>query len=129
MKTIQLFTVGLLLTITSSAWAHGPKWVNHQSDVRYYFLPEINTYYDAYENVYIFNEYGNQWVHHENLPHHLNRHFTPNEVVIIHNYYGPQPYLFHAESCRPKREVVVYHNRYERPHRHYRNNYNRRYCR
>ncbi len=128
MKTIQLLVAGLILTITTNVWAHGPKWVNHQSNARYYFLPEINAYYDTYEEVYIFNNYKNQWVHHRNLPEHLNRNFAPNQIIIIHDYNGPQPYMYHQETCHSKREIV-YHHRREKQHRHYRNEHNRRYCR
>ena len=129
MKTLHYLSIILLITSSNLLTAQEcrndyeqPQWAYQTLQGRYFFIPEINTYYDTQTAMYIFTD-NNRWVHHYRLPRHLrNFHINRNNVVIIENYYGPNPYAYCPPPpvCHQRpAPVVVYNNyspRYRRGH-------------
>lgn len=93
-----------------------PTWVTDECrDVRYYYLPEIESYYDVYRNEYIVAQHGG-WLYTPYLPA-AYRWYNPYRgyKVALWDYYGPTPYLAYNDHqvCYPRhyrgpRQVVVY---------------------
>jgi len=102
-------SVGLNVNIGSPpAWAPPPPV---HTEVRYYYLPEIETYYDVSTRNYIYIDNG-RWARRPHLPvAYRNYDLYRGQKVIVNNYYGPTPYTHY----RPARRVV-----YQRPVNHYR---------
>jgi hypothetical protein len=58
----------------------------------FYFLPEINAYYDVNTSMYIYLNNG-VWIHRSHLPYQY-RHFDMNRShrVLLNDYHGNSPY-------------------------------------
>jgi hypothetical protein len=83
-------------TGTSPSW--GPAGYN---EVRYYYLPEIETYYDVQTSRFIYLS-GNRWVHRASLPPRYRHYNLRNGYkVVIQNYHGQAPYQ-HFKAHRAK---------------------------
>ena len=86
----------------------GPSGYNY---ARYYYLPEMDIYYDVGNRHYTYYD-GRRWISHRNLPkryRHVNLHRT-HKVVI--------------NESRPWRNHKIYHKKYGKPAMH---QSNRRY--
>lgn len=116
MKTLQLITVGITLFITSFAEAQinvnvnigtppawGPAGYN---DVNYYYLPDVEAYYDIRASRFIY--YGNgKWVRASRLPYRYRTYdLYSGYKVVITDYDGPNPYIHH------KKHKVKYYKGY-----------------
>lgn len=107
MKIIKLFTLGLLLFVSNSMFAQvsvnvnigaQPKWgpVGY-NEAEYYYIPDIETYYDVRSSQYIY--YGNgKWVRSSYLPR-QHRHYDlyNGHKVVLTDYHGNSPYEHYKE--------------------------------
>jgi len=81
--------------------------------IRYYYIPEIDSYYDAVNQGYYYND-GPSWVFSASLPGIYASYNIGSLHHIAVNYYGARPYTYFAS----RRAVYVerYHPvRYRRP--------------
>ncbi|MNJ99447.1 hypothetical protein D3C87_172230 [compost metagenome] len=65
------------------------------NEARYYYLPEIESYYDIPNRQYVYIDNG-AWVRRASLPviySHYNIYKRPK--VIVNNYYGNAPYTYY----------------------------------
>jgi len=103
MKTIKLFIAAFILFATTSqaqvsvnvnigappAW--GP--VGY-SNIDYYYLPDIECYYDIRLSQFIY--FGNgRWIHSRNLPvRYRNYDLYRGYKVVLNDYHGRSPYVY-----------------------------------
>jgi hypothetical protein len=102
MKTIKIVGFGLLLMFTSSVYsqlsvnvhfgsppAWGPAGYN---DVRYYYLPDVEAYYDVQTSMFIYMS-GNNWIRRAYLPsRYRNYDLYHGYKVVMKDYHGNSPY-------------------------------------
>jgi hypothetical protein len=91
-------------------------------DSRYYYLPDIDTYYDVTRSQYIYENSG-KWVRDNRLPSRYRQYdLYDGYKVVINNYRGDAPYTYH------KKHVTNYpkgykgkpqKNRGPKPEKHY----------
>jgi len=75
------------------------------SDVRYYYLPDVEAYYDVKSSMFIYFE-GRSWVHRSYLPsRYKNYDLYDGYKVVMKDYHGDAPYYNHREyrTLYPKR--------------------------
>ncbi len=62
-------------------------------EIRYYYFPNMQAYFDLQENVYLYKENG-EWVEAEELPKNYGGYSLYNKArVSIMDYNGDEPYL------------------------------------
>lgn len=107
-------SVGLSVNIGAPpAWAPPPPV---HTEVRYYYLPEIQTYYDCNTRHYIYMDNG-RWARRAYLPvAYRGYDLYRGPKVMVNNYYGPSPYTYYRPAPR-----VVYTRpvRHPKPPKHY----------
>lgn len=136
MKTLKLFVVGLVLFFAGSAKAQisvhvnlgsPPQWgPSGYSDVRYYYLPDVEAYYDVPSSMFIYYN-GVSWIHRSSLPSRYRNYDLYNGYKVpMSDYRGNSPYskfrqhkMQYARGYRGHEQ----HNIGERPER---GNYNER---
>jgi hypothetical protein len=102
MKTIHYFLMGILLLCFSGANAQVSVNVNIGSppawgpagytDARYYYLPDLQTYYDVRASNYIYLSNG-KWIRTRSLPAAYRNYDLYNEYkVVLAGYRGERPY-------------------------------------
>ncbi|MFA5330641.1 MAG: hypothetical protein WC384_22805 [Prolixibacteraceae bacterium] len=102
MKALKLIIAGLLLFFAVAAEAQisvqinvgtPPQWGSAgYSDVRYYYLPDVEAYYDISNSMFIYNN-GITWVHHSYLPSRYRNYDLYNGYkVVMSDYRGNTPY-------------------------------------
>jgi len=113
-------SVGLNVNIGSPpAWA--PPTPVH-TEVRYYYLPEIETYYDVNTQNYIYMDNG-RWARRTYLPvAYRNYDLYRGQKVIVNNYYGPTPYTYYRPARVIRRGPVVRHYTHHNNHGHHGHN-------
>jgi Ni/Co efflux regulator RcnB len=106
-KLIVLSTVVISSLIFSSAKAQvrfsvninigaQPAWVANNDAADYYYLPDIESYYDVRDRVYVYRE-GNQWRRGAYLPaRYRNYDFRNKHVISIKGQ--DRPYLHHEQN-------------------------------
>jgi len=105
MKKIQLILFGLLLFMTSTLQAQAtvnvnfgtaPVWAPAERvDVPYYYLPDVDSYYDVPARRFIYLRNG-KWLRSTSLPNrYRNYNLRTGNVVFLTDYRGKSPYLFH----------------------------------
>jgi len=68
-----------------------------KTEIRYYYFPNLEAYFDLQEKVYLYRENG-EWTEAEQLPTNYGGYSLYNKVrVTIENYDGDEPYLMLAE--------------------------------
>ena len=68
-----------------------------KTELRYYYFPNLEAYFDLQEKVYLYKEDG-EWVEAEELPTNYGGYSLYNKVrVNIDDYDGDEPYLMLAE--------------------------------
>ncbi|MCK9411327.1 MAG: hypothetical protein M0Q53_03435 [Prolixibacteraceae bacterium] len=75
-----------------------PQWapVEHY-DARYYYLPDVEAYYDVQSSMFIYYE-GRNWVHRSYLPYrYRNYNLYGGYKVPMNNYRGSTPYSNYNE--------------------------------
>jgi hypothetical protein len=120
MKTLKLFIIGLLFFAASSTQAQVSVNVNigtpnvnvnigrppvwgpvGYDDVDYYYLPDIEVYYDIRASQYIYFGNGN-WVRTRQLPNRCRNYNLHNGYkVVLTDYHGNRPYS-HFNSHKVK---------------------------
>jgi hypothetical protein len=102
MKTIKLFVAGLLLLFATTAESQisvsinlgtPPQWgpVGY-TDVRYYYLPDVEAYYDVPSSMFIYFN-GVNWIHRSYLPSRYRNYDLYNGYkVVMTDYRGNTPY-------------------------------------
>ena len=118
MKTLKSILIGTLMITSLSGSAQilktmdegFPTWgvpVQHQ---RYYYLPDIHTYYDIPSREYISLNNGT-WVRSKALPvAHRNYNLKAGRKVVINDYQGNAPYTYynvHRVKYVPAKRVHV----------------------
>ncbi len=79
------------------------------SDVRYYYLPYVEAYYDVKTSMFIYFE-GRSWVHRSYLPsRYKNYDLYGGYKVVMKDYHGDAPYYKHREYR------ALYAKRYREP--------------
>jgi len=103
MRTLKLLVLGMLFIVSSSVQSQvsvnvniGPRpvWapVEGYSTVDYYYIPEVNSYYDTHSSVFVYLN-GNNWVRSRQLPSHYNHYDLKKcRKVALKGYRGKQPY-------------------------------------
>lgn len=67
------------------------------SDVRYYYLPDVESYYDVPTAMFIYNS-GGVWVHRKYLPaRYRNYDLYSGYKVVMPEYRGNTPYIYYKE--------------------------------
>lgn len=102
MKTIKLFSIAILFFASSSIKAQvsvnvnigaAPSWgpIGY-SQVDYYYLPDIEAYYDIRRSQFIFFSNGN-WIKSRYLPRqYRNYNLYTGYKVVLNDYHGSTPY-------------------------------------
>lgn len=102
MKTLKLLIIGIILfnsnNINSQVSVNinigsPPQWgpVGY-TEVRYYYLPDVEAYYDIHTSMFIYFG-GGVWIHRGFLPAHYSNYdlYSGYKVVIV-DYHGDAPY-------------------------------------
>ncbi|OMQ09152.1 hypothetical protein [[Flexibacter] sp. ATCC 35103] len=141
MKTIKIAIVGLFLLVASATQAQvsinvnigsPPAWgPQGYSEMEYYYLPDIEAYYDVRASQFIYFG-GGRWVRTTYLPRqYRNYDLYGGYKVVLTDYHGRTPYTYfdrhrvryykgyHGAPQRPYRPREVYGYN-ERPHKEYR---------
>jgi len=130
MKTIKKLLLGLLFFTGALTQAQvsvsfnigtPPVWAPAPVEARYYYLPDIATYYDINTAQYVYIS-NNRWVRTRALPvAYRNYDLYHGPRVVVSNYYGNTPYVYHTtyvkrypSHYRPARYAYA-----ARPHAHH----------
>src|SRR5665648_937912 len=116
MKALKLVALGIVLVFASSAQAQisvhlnigsPPAWgPSGYSDVQYYYLPDVEAYYDVNSSMFIYYE-GSSWVHRSYLPsRYRNYDLYGGYKVVMNDYHGKTPYYNHREYKKKIKNVV-----------------------
>ena len=103
MKTIKLLALVLILAFAGSAQGQfsvnvhigtPPSWgPSGYNGVRYYYLPDIESYYDVQNSMFIYMS-GNRWIHSRVLPaRYRNYDLYHGYKVVMSDYHGNTPYV------------------------------------
>jgi hypothetical protein len=101
MKTSKLFALGILLLVTSLSQSQvsvnvnigkPPAWGPTITTEEYYYLPDINSYYDIRQSQFIYLNNGT-WIRTKKLPKRYNSYnLNSGYVVVLDDYHGRNPY-------------------------------------
>jgi hypothetical protein len=103
MKALKLIIIGTLLFFAASSvqaqisvhlnLGVAPDWgPSGYSDVRYYYLPDVEAYYDIPSSMFIYYN-GVTWVHRSSLPSRYRNYDLYNGYKVpMSNYRGSRPY-------------------------------------
>nr|WP_315222940.1 hypothetical protein [uncultured Flavobacterium sp.] len=102
MKLIKIFLIGMLFLSFSNVEAQVSVNVNigtppawgpaGYTDVRYYYLPDLETYYDVNTSNYVYSRNG-KWVRTRSLPSAYRNYDLYNGYkVVLKDYRGNDPY-------------------------------------
>lgn len=107
MKTIISFITGVFLLITGLGYSQVSVSVNlpappmwgpvGYTQVRYYYLPDVEAYYDVSTSMFIYYG-GGAWIHRAYLPaQYRNYDLYDGYKVVMPGYHGKTPYIHHKE--------------------------------
>jgi len=105
MKTIKLLIAGFLFFITAAAFSQvtivfgtPPAWgPSGYNSVQYYYLPDVESYYDVQNSRFIYYERG-AWVRRANLPYRYRKYdLYSGYKVVMTDYRGNSPYVHFKE--------------------------------
>jgi hypothetical protein len=103
MKSISKYLLILLLfsaflansqvIINQKTTAVAPAWgPSDKTEVRYYYLPDIEIYYDLHKANFIYSN-GSNWVYSDVLPMKYSSYdLYSGYKVLLFDYFGPKPY-------------------------------------
>ena len=115
-KTLLTIVVGLLFFTSSNAQiavnvnlGTPPAWAPaDRVQTEYYYLPEINTYYDVPERRFIYIRNGG-WVRSATLPaNYRNYNLNKGKVIYLTDYRGRTPYIYN-KNHKVKYVTTTYH--------------------
>ncbi len=107
MKTLKIIALSAALILASALQAQisvnvqlgkAPQWgpVGY-TDVRYYYLPDVEAYYDVRHSRFIYYN-GKKWVRQHNLPRqYRNYDLYHGYKVVMNDYRGNAPYNYHKD--------------------------------
>jgi hypothetical protein len=107
MKTLKFIIIGLMFLFATTAKAQVSVSVNigtpplwgpaGYSEVRYYYVPDVESYYDVQESRFIYLE-GGVWVHRTYLPARYRSYdLYSGYKVVMTDYRGVTPYKNYGE--------------------------------
>jgi hypothetical protein len=110
MKALKYIILGIGLIFASEAQSQisvnlnigtPPLWgPSGYSNVRYYYLPDVEAYYDVQSQRFIYYS-GNTWVHRKYLPNQYRNYDLYNGYkVVMTDYRGNTPYTHYKEHKR-----------------------------
>ncbi|MBW4362265.1 hypothetical protein [Flavobacterium taihuense] len=120
MKTLKLIAVAIFLFVSTANHAQvsinvnfgtPPQWgpVGY-SEVSYYYLPDVESYYDIRAHQFIFLSNG-IWIRSGNLPNRYRNYDLYNGYkVVLNDYHGSRPYGHYKEH------KVKYYRGYNKGH-------------
>ena len=75
-----------------------PSWgPQGYDDSRYYYLPDIDVYYDVNQSVFIYDN-GGKWIREKRLPsRYRNYDLYSGYKVVLSDYRGDSPYSYHTK--------------------------------
>ena len=140
MKTLKLFVFGLLFISATQAQVSvnlnlgtPPVWAPAKSiATQYYYLPEIDSYYDVPAQRFIYPKKG-KWISAKKLPsQYKNYNLRSGKIVYLTDYKGNSPYYHHkkhkgkyaAKSYGGNKVIYVEkqkHNKYKGHKKHHKN--------
>ena len=102
MKILKLVIFGIVLFIAGTAQAQlsvrlnigsPPQWgPSGYGDARYYYLPDVEAYYDVQSSMFIYFE-GRSWVHRSYLPNRYRDYdLYSGYKVVMKDYHGDRPF-------------------------------------
>lgn len=106
MKKLAIYLLALFLSIGYGIEAQvsvnvnigtPPPWAppGHVKKIRYYYLPDIEMYYDIHTANFIYWHSGS-WIFAPVLPHwHSHFDLYGAHKVVINDYFGPKPFLYY----------------------------------
>ncbi|MFA6949640.1 MAG: hypothetical protein WCQ70_03045 [Lentimicrobiaceae bacterium] len=122
MKAIKLFLIGMAMTFAGTLFAQvnisigigsPPMWgpVGY-SNVQYYYLPDVQAYYDIPSSRFIYYE-GGVWVHRTYLPRRYRNYDLYNGYkVVLTDYHGNTPYAYY--KTHKVKYAKGYHGEYQK---------------
>ena len=136
MKKLNIIVLALLLFVTSSSKAQisvnvnfgtPPVWAPaDRVETQYYYLPEVDSYYDVPSQQFIFLNNG-VWIRSRVLPaRYRNYNLRNGKVIYLTDYRGNSPYTYYKDHKvkyvathyrEPKRTVIVRENHDNGNHR------------
>lgn len=114
MNILKLIVVGIVLFLSTTVKSQVSVNVNIGSppmwgpvgypDVRYYYLPDVEAYYDVQSSMFIYFG-GGVWIRNAYLPGHYRNYDLYNGYkVVITDYRGNEPYVhFHNHKIKYKK--------------------------
>ena len=102
MKALKIFAFGLILLCVNTIQAQvsvnlnigtPPKWGPlGYTEARYYYLPDVEAYYDINTSMFIYNQRG-VWIHRSHLPRlYRNYDLYGGYKVVLTDYHGNTPF-------------------------------------
>ncbi|MCX6231280.1 MAG: hypothetical protein NTZ33_07030 [Bacteroidetes bacterium] len=102
MKTIKLLIITIVILLAASTQAQisvnlnigsPPRWgPAGYNDVQYYYLPDVESYYDVRASMFIYFS-GGVWIHRSYLPgRYRNYDLYGGYKVVMNDYHGNRPY-------------------------------------
>ena len=107
MKVLRLVVFGMILFLAGTLQAQvsvninlgsPPQWgpVGYP-EVRYYYLPDVQAYYDVQTSMFIYTS-GGVWIHRTYLPsRYRNYDLYGGYKVVMTDYHGTRPYTHYSE--------------------------------
>ena len=110
MKALKIVVLGMILFLACTAQAQisvrfsigtPPSWgPEGYSNVRYYYLPDVQSYYDVESSMFIYFE-GSRWIRRSYLPSRYRNYDLYNGYkVVMKDYHGTTPYTKFSEHKR-----------------------------
>ncbi|MEI6142663.1 MAG: hypothetical protein WCP85_25540 [Mariniphaga sp.] len=110
MKALKIVVLGMILFLAGTAQAQlsvrfsigtPPSWgPEGYSNVRYYYLPDVQSYYDVESSMFIYFE-GSRWIRRSYLPSRYRNYDLYNGYkVVMKDYHGTTPYSQFSEHKR-----------------------------
>ena len=109
MKNLKLIVFGISLFLTGTIQAQvlvnvnigsPPNWgpAGYADNVRYYYLPDVEAYYDIQNAMFIYDGGSGIWIHRAHLPfQYRNYDLYGGYKVVMVDYWGNYPYSHHKE--------------------------------
>ncbi|MFZ4398900.1 MAG: hypothetical protein ACOYO1_02610 [Bacteroidales bacterium] len=102
MKTLKIIVYGIIFFFTTALYSQvsinvnigsPPQWgPAGYNDVSYYYLPDVESYYDVRSSMFIYYSGGN-WIHRSYLPaRYRNYDLYRGYKVVMKDYRGNRPY-------------------------------------